>query len=95
MVSVSSFGLISLTHFPQSTSQGSYIFVVLQQCIAWQTREEGVQQNVIGPIPVWREIGMGFFLTRGEASSKEKKIPHESQMAHFKLPMNGLAGLMK
>ena len=49
----------------------------------------------IGPIPVWREIGMGFFLTRGEASSKEKKIPHESQMAHFKLPMNGLAGLMK
>ena len=48
-----------------------------------------------GPIPVWREIGMGFFLTRGEASSKEKKIPHESQMAHFKLPMNGLAGLMK
>ena len=26
-----------------------------------------------GPIPVWREIGMGFFLTRGEASSKEKK----------------------
>ena len=49
----------------------------------------------IVPIPVWREIGMGFFLTRGEASSKEKKIPHESQMAHFKLPMNGLAGLMK
>ena len=44
----------------------------------------------IGPIPVWREIGI-----RGEASSKEKKIPHESQMAHFKLPMNGLAGLMK
>ena len=47
------------------------------------------------PIPVWRETGMGFYLMSGEATNKVKEIPHESRMAYYKLPMNGLAGVMK
>ena len=51
-------------------------------------------QSIV-PIPVWRETGMGFYLMSGEATNKVKKIPHESRMAYYKLPMNGLAGVMK
>ena len=47
------------------------------------------------PYPVWREIGMGFFLMSREATNEEKIIPHESQMAHFYFLTNGLAGVMK
>ena len=48
-----------------------------------------------GLIPYWGEIGMGFFLTTGEAGSEEKKFPHESRKAHFIFPTNGLAGVVK
>ena len=53
-----------------------------------------LHQNIV-PIPVWRETGMGFYLMSGEATNKVKTIPHESQMAYYKFPMNGLAGVMK
>ena len=49
----------------------------------------------IVPIPVWRETGMGFYHMNGEATNKVKKNPHESRMVYYKLPMNGLAGVMK
>ena len=51
--------------------------------------------KLIGLIPYWGEIGMGFFLTTGEAGSEEKKFPHESRKAHFIFPTNGLAGVVK
>ena len=51
--------------------------------------------NGIEPIPVWREIGMGFSHMSGKATNVGKKFPHESQMAQFLFPTNGLAGVMK
>ena len=65
---------------------------MLNLTIKWQQK---VNQGGIVPIPVWRETGMGFYLMSGEATNKVKKIPHESRMAYYKLPMNGLAGVMK
>ena len=41
------------------------------------------------------KYGWDFSLREAKPRVRKKKIPHESQMAHFKLPMNGLAGLMK
>ena len=47
-------------------------------------------------LPVWREIGMGFFLYEWQSHEyRKEKIPYESRMAHSKFPMNGLAGVMK
>ena len=44
---------------------------------------------------VWKKIGMGFSLMSREATNEGKSIPHESRMAHFYFPTNGLAGVMK
>ena len=49
-----------------------------------------------GLYPLWKKIGQGFFPYEWrQPRIWEKKFPHESRMAHFIFPMNGLAGVVK